>query len=1015
MPQNLPALSSIKREEFCSLFVDSLPFAAALLDRDMNYLVASPQWVSELQLEHKEILGRSHYDVFPQHYELLKAAQQHCLTKTTDYCVEEALPQVDDSTRWRQWKMRAWQDSVGEIGGVMLTLEDITHRKPVAKVEASIHESDRQALEAQLEIQKARFDAFFERANAGLVVLDDQLRYIHINEALAEMNGVSAKAHLGRTIAEVLPHLALTLVPMFQEILATGQPVLDYELIGETPKQPGKTRYWLASYYPLTSAKGDKLGIGGVVIEISDRKRVEQALRESEAMYRQMLDAIPDMVLCKGEQSRIIYGNRAFRNFYGMSEAELRGLIDSPINDPDYTQQYVQDDFQVFSTGQTLNIAQEPVTRHDGIVRLFHTIKTPIFNADGAVVQTIGVSRDITERKQAELELERGKHQLEEAQRIAHIGSWDFDVATQVIRWSDEVYRIHGLPITPSAPTYAELLALQHPEDHAIFQAAVGKAISEAEPYSIEYRIIRPDGSIHYVSAKGEAVLDEQGQVIQLVGSVLDITDRKQTEAALRQSEAQLREKAKREQLLNQLTNQIRSSLNLEQILETAVQTIQQLLNLDSCLFVWYRQNGLTPHWEITQEAKKPGIPSLLGFCASDAEILPLAQKTLKREITRINDLETESDAATQQFFTGLGYRAALSIPVHTQAGEIGVLSCSTRAEARDWRDQDVALLQAVADNLAIAIDQAKLYEQSRAAATTAQAQAQQLQQALQDLQQTQAQLVQTEKMSSLGQLVAGIAHEINNPVNFIYGNLTHADEYMQDLLNLLALYQTHYPQPHPEIQDEADAIDLEFLVQDLPKLLSSMKVGADRIQKIVLALRNFSRMDEAEIKEVNIHEGIDSTLMILHNRLKDKPEHRGIEVIKNYGNLPLVQCYAGQLNQVFMNILSNAIDALDERDNARSPQEIKANPSQITIHTQILNHQQVQIRIADNGLGMSETVRRRLFEPFFTTKAVGKGTGLGLSISYQVVVEKHKGDLICVSAPGEGSEFLITLPLMTH
>ncbi len=287
-----------------------------------------------------------------------------------------------------------------------------------------------------------------------------------------------------------------------------------------------------------------------------------------------------------------------------------------------------------------------------------------------------------------------------------------------------------------------------------------------------------------------------------------------------------------------------------------------------------------------------------------------------------------------------------------------------------------------------------------------------QLEQTLQELRQTQLQLVQTEKMSSLGQMVAGIAHEINNPVNFIYGNLNHAGEYTQDLLRLIELYQEHYPQPVTTIQDEIAAIDLEFLMEDLPKLLASMKVGADRIQKIVLALRNFSRMDEAEVKAVNIHDGIDSTLMILQSRLKAKHDHPGIEVVKEYGNLPEVECYAGQLNQVFMNVLANAIDALEENA-ARSPISPTGNPNQITIRTELApdaNH--IIVHIRDNGPGMPESVLRRLFDPFFTTKPVGKGTGLGLSISYQVVVERHRGSLQCTSQPGQGSEFHIQIPV---
>lgn len=286
------------------------------------------------------------------------------------------------------------------------------------------------------------------------------------------------------------------------------------------------------------------------------------------------------------------------------------------------------------------------------------------------------------------------------------------------------------------------------------------------------------------------------------------------------------------------------------------------------------------------------------------------------------------------------------------------------------------------------------------------------LQQALHNLQQTQAQLIQTEKMSSLGQMVAGVAHEINNPVNFIYGNLNYANQYISDLLELVRLYQQYYPQAAAEIQEHSEAMDLDFLLADLPKMLSSMKTGAERIREIVVSLRNFSRHDEADVKPVDIHEGIESTLLILQNRLKGKPGHPDIQVIKEYGNLPLVECYAGQMNQVFMNILVNAIDALDSYNEQRSALAIRENPSTITIRTEMVNRNYVAIRIADNGPGMTEEVNKRLFDPFFTTKPVGKGTGLGLSISYQIVVQKHGGWLKCVSAPGEGAEFFIEIPV---
>ncbi|MBD1997792.1 HAMP domain-containing protein [Leptolyngbya sp. FACHB-541] len=278
-------------------------------------------------------------------------------------------------------------------------------------------------------------------------------------------------------------------------------------------------------------------------------------------------------------------------------------------------------------------------------------------------------------------------------------------------------------------------------------------------------------------------------------------------------------------------------------------------------------------------------------------------------------------------------------------------------------------------------------------------------------LQHTQIQMIQSEKMSSLGQLVAGVAHEINNPVNFIHGNLDPVQEYTEDLLRLVQLYQQYYPNSATEIQRTVEEIDLEFLQQDLPKILNSMKLGTGRIRQIVLSLRNFSRMDESEFKAVDIHEGIDSTLLILQHRFKAKSEHSRIELIKNYGSLPLVECFAGQLNQVFMNVLVNALDALEESIQ-RTHEEVKSQPSQITIRTSVLSEEWVEVAIADNGSGMPEAVRQRIFDPFFTTKPFGKGTGMGMSISYQIVTEKHGGKLECYSTPGQGTEFVIQIPL---
>jgi len=478
--------------------------------------------------------------------------------------------------------------------------------------------------------------------------------------------------------------------------------------------------------------------------------------------------------------------------------------------------------------------------------------------------------------------------------------------------------------------------------------------------------------------------------------------------AQTRQQTIDLQWAAEQQRILFEVVVKIRESLDINAIFKTATQEVCQFMQVDRIAVY-----GFNPDWsgQYVAEFVKDGWRTLVG-----EDINEVWEDTYLQEHRGGRYLNNETLAVDDIYQAGYS-KCLLGILEHFQVKAYaiapifvgqelwGLLAAYQHSGPRCWESSEVKFLAQIANQLGVAIQQADLLDQTRR-------QSAQIAQNLKDLQETQAQLIQTEKMSGLGQLVAGIAHEINNPVNFIYGNLNHATDYTENLLSLLELYQQQYPDSSPEIAALTEDIDLEFLLEDLPKLLLSMKVGADRIRQIVLSLRNFSRLDESQMKAVDIHEGIDSTLLILQHRLKSNPDSANILLVKEYGNLPLVECYAGQLNQVFMNVLGNAIDAL-ESEKLLSGKSV--NP-QIKISTAMGqlngNVPSAVIRISDNGSGISEPMRQRIFDPFFTTKPVGKGTGLGLSISYQIVVEKHGGVFKCSSQLGKGTEFAIEIPI---
>jgi PAS domain S-box-containing protein len=855
----------------------------------------------------------------------------------------------------------------------------------------------------------------------------------------------------------------------------------------------GEYRWIQEIAVPKLTPEGKFQGLIATATDISDRKNTKIALEKANKILESSLnrfdlavntsfDGIWDAPIVPEDvfnPQNPVYWSPRFKQLLGYKDNEFENVLGSWISrlHPDDKNRVLEAIAAHLEQNIPFKNIEYRLRRKSGEYIWLAARGQALWDKNGTPVRFAGSIQDITESKKNAEELLEYQRKLEENQRIAHIGNWEFDLATGKIICSDELKRILGLEINQPAPTYPEFLQKIHPHDRASFQQTVDRAIALRQSYEIDHRICRSNGEMRYLIGWGQILQNKQGEVVKLFGTAIDITDRKQAELALQVSQESLHTVINNAPVIlfgidcNGIFT-VSEGKGLEFLGlkpgEAVGQSVYELYKDDPQIIenINLVLTGEARTWlgefndriyenraqSILDETGK--VSGLIGVSIDITERARVAEAVRKSEarlrlilenmpvMLSAVDADRHIIVWNRECEQVLGYSAS-EIVGNVQAIQLLIPDVDYRQKifkeiikgGNNFRDLEVEIQAADGSIKTIAwsnisakfsvpgwdfwgigvdVTERKLAELAlRESESQLREQTAELELAFYKLTNTQAQLVQSEKMSSLGQLVAGVAHEINNPVSFIFGNISYAKDYTKDLLKILELYRTAYPEPTPEINAQLQKSDLNFIKEDLPKLLDSMDIGANRIQEIVKSLRTFSRLDEAAFKVVDLHEGIDSTLMILTHRLKPQGDYAGISIIKEYGNLPQVECYSGQLNQVFMNLLSNAIDALEEEASILKSAGDLLPISTIRIRTEVLpGDDRVRIAIADNGVGISESVQQRLFDPFFTTKPVGKGTGLGLAISYEIVVKKHQGELLCHSALGVGTEFAIEIPL---
>ncbi len=765
----------------------------------------------------------------------------------------------------------------------------------------------------------------------------------------------------------------------------------------ETQVHADGSQLWLeTNKLPLRNLEGEVIGVLGTYQDITERKRAEQALQDSEQRFRSAIANAPFPIMIRAEDDEVLQINAVWTELTGYTHDEIATVGDwVKLACGDRAASCLQTIHENYSLTARRDDGEFAITTRDGSQRIWLITTTPLAPLPDGRRVTMAMAVDITTRRQAELALRESEERYRTIYNQAAMGLVIATADGRLIDVNPHICAMLGYSREEILSKTVE--DITHPDDRQnIVLARDLSDGAERTDFSQEKRYIRKDGSTFWAATGLSFVRGADDESMHCIAAIRDINDRKR-------AEAQVHALLNRTQFLNRISSEIRDSLDLDIILHNLVNGVVAELPVESCVFAWYRFSDSSERsshlLEAVMEKKVSGLQSCIGTYTYD-DCPDILEHILDNRIYRIERLADVEDGKLLEHLQSVGLSTLLGLPIHTAGGAIGAIVLGRVTGSQPWRDEEIALFQSIANQVAIAIYQAQLYEES-------QAKTQQLERSYQELQDAQIHMVQAEKMSSLGQLVAGIAHEINNPVGFIYGNLAAATDYVNSLTTLVQHYQDAYPEPPQAIAQLSRQADIDYILEDFPKLLSSMENGATRIQAIVQSLRTFSRLEQVGQSAVDINQRIDNTLVILQNRLNGRAGKPEVEVVKLYGDLSLIECYGSLLDQVFINLLANAVDAIEER---QANAELNY-AGRIAITTAIASDTSVSISIQDNGIGMAAETQASIFDPFFTTKPIGVGTGMGLSISYQIVAGNHNGKLYCRSAPGGGTEFVVEIP----